>query len=75
MAEQYQPPKGLTAETQLEIIEQHFYDEAALFGMARALVDRREAAARCDSLLDAANHIMRTGQPIDVETYEAGNAV
>lgn len=67
MSEKYEPPKGLSAETQLEIIEQHFYDEAALFGMARALVDRREAATRCDQLLDAANQIMQTGQPINVE--------
>jgi len=71
MTEQYQPPQGISAEAQLEIIERHFYDEAALFGMARALRDRREAAARCDALLDAANQIMRTGQPIDVESYEA----
>lgn len=67
MAEKYTPPAGLTAETQLEIIERHFYDEAALFGMARALADRREAAARCDALLDAANQIMQTGKPIDCE--------
>lgn len=73
MAEQYTPPTGLSAETQLEIIEQHFYDEAALFGMARALVDRREAMARCDSLLDAANQILATGKPINVEELEARN--
>lgn len=75
MTEKYQPPKDLSAETQLEIIEQHFYDEAALFGMARALVDRREAAARCDSLLDAANQIFKTGQPINVEALEAQNGI
>lgn len=64
---EYLPPKGTTAETQLEIIEQRFYTEAALFGMARAFADRREALEHCDALLDAANQIKATGQPIQAE--------
>lgn len=67
MAEQYTPPAGLSAETQLEIIEQHFYDEAAMVGLCRALADRKDQLARVDALLDARNEIVRTGQPINVE--------
>lgn len=67
MAEKYTPPTGLSAETQLEIIEQHFYDEAAMVGLCRAVADRKDQLARVDALLDARNEIVRTGQPINVE--------
>lgn len=67
MTMEYQPPAGTTAETQLEIIEHRFYTECAMYGLARALVDRKQAMEHIDALLDAANHIRATGQPINVE--------